>query len=150
MQNLFLPQRGVKSALYLPPAHELPPRGETAIVGFDFGGQVGAALTAEQTEKLQRDFLLTHIMGVTDALGGSFFLHLLHQHGTVQRELMGKPMRIRLVAGKSGTPFILRSPYLMAAGDSLTAAVSNTGNDNVQDYNYVAANIHVACWGVYL
>jgi len=146
----FLPQRGVKTPLYMPAMQELPAQGEVACIGFDFGGQVGAALTAEQTEKLSRDFLLTHILGVTDAAGGSFFLHLLHQHGVVQRELMSKPLRIRLVAGKSGSPMILRSPYLLAAGDALTAAISNTGNDNVQSYNFVAANIHVACWGCYL
>lgn len=146
----FLPQRGVKSPLYLPAEHELPPQGDVVCLGFDFGGQVSASLTTEQSEQVPRDFLLTQICAHTDAAGGGFFLHLLHQHGQVQREIMNKLLAVDLVAGRGGSGLILREPYLLAAGDTLTAAIANTGNDGVQHYNFTAANIHVACWGVYL
>lgn len=146
----FLPQRGVKTGLYLPPQVEVPARGEVACIAFDFGGEVGAALTAEHTEALDREFLLMKILAHSDAPGGQFFLQLLHQHGAEQRELLAKQMHSELVAGNARRPLILRSPYLLGVGDRLTAAIANAGTDGVESYNFQAANIQVACWGVYL
>lgn|GEM_PF-1561580 len=148
---LYLPQRGmVKSRLYLPSTVEAPPSGDAGCIGFDFGGQVASAASAESSQSVARNFLLTHLTGSSDAAAGSFFLQILHQHGAAQRQLLSKQMRLDLVAGGAGNPLILKSPYLLAAGDTLTVAITNTGNDGVQVYNFVAANIQVAAWGVYL
>jgi hypothetical protein len=143
----FLPSRGlVRSPLYLPPVAEVP-KGDATAIAFDFTG-TGIAATSDTSQIILRDFLLTHFTGSSDAPAGSFYAQFLHQHGQVQRQLFSREMRLELIAGSAKAPFFLRSPYLLGAGDTLTASIANTGNDGAG--NFIAANIQLVAWGVYL
>jgi hypothetical protein len=138
----------VLSPLYMPPAHEIPD-GDAASVGFDFQATTAAA-TADQSVQVIDDFLVTHIVGYTNAANGGFYAQILHQHGAQQRQLLSKQLLGSLSMGSAQYPLILRAPYLVGKGDAITVAIANTANDGTAAANYIAANIQVAVWGVYL
>lgn len=141
----WIPTRGVKTPFYLPVAQEVPD-GDIYTLGFDFPATAALA-NLEHAEAVRDAFLLTHILGFSDAPQGSFFLQIYHQHGQEQRQLFTKPMKVENVAGSAQFPLILPSTYLIGAGDTITVAIANTGQ-NVGGA-YVVANIQVALWGIH-
>lgn len=141
----LIPTRGVKTPIYVPPAIELPD-GNVFTLGFDFPGTAALA-NLEHAEAVREDFLVTHILGVTDAPKGTFFLQIYHQHGQEQRQLFDTPRKLEIAAGSAQRPLLLPSPYLLAAGDTVTVAIANTGQSLAGAY--VAAYIQVALWGIH-
>jgi hypothetical protein len=144
---LYLPQRGVRSSLYLPRSVELP-KGDVHGLVFDFSA-IGAQGTAVGSQLIKQDFLVTHFTAVTDAPAGSAFVQWVHQHGAGQRLMNSQRMRLQLIAGANGNAMVLRSPYLLVNGDTLSAKIANTGTNGANPAVPVAANIELVAWGVF-
>jgi hypothetical protein len=142
----FIPNRGVRTGHYVPPPYEIP-EGKVFALAFSFPA-TGPLLNADWSEAVKRPFLVTHIVANTTAAAGSFLLQIYHQHGSEQRQLFPKAMQQELVAGSARSPLMLKSPYYIAAGDSITAVVSNLGKDLAGAD--AQADIQVVLWGVSL
>ena len=139
----WLPNRGVKTAHYLPPPEQMP-EGDPYVLGFNFAGTASLG-TNDQSETIGRAMLLTKLIGFTTAAAGSFLVQIYHQHQGEQIQLFPQPIHMDLAGGKNGVPYILKNPRYVDAGDTITVAISNMGKAGAA---YAAADIHVAIWGV--
>ena len=121
----FLPQKGVRSAQFIPPPEELP-EGWTAafiplnVLAMPYWG------TGEVSQVARKDFLVTHINAfVTTGFGtndyeGNIMLTLFHNHHSKQLQLSEKAMLYAANFGNGSQPYQLKVPYLVPAGDQLT------------------------------
>lgn len=159
----FLPQKGVMSHLYLPAELDLPPDGDTRIVGFSFPG-MGALSTDNDSETVKADFLLYGITANANVTGhviprrrgapiyivaeqADFTLMLYHGHGDAQRQLFHQPVNPQNVLGTGNNPMYLGETYLIEKGDTITCEVSNA---SLWGGAYTAGDIYIALWGVEL
>lgn len=141
----FLPNRGIKTRHYLPQLEEII-HGDVYLLAFDFSA-TPALGTADHSEAIARPMLVTHTIGYTNAAQGSFAVQIFHQHGQEQRLLFPKPMMLETVLGHAQTPLILKSPYFVDQGDTLTVEISNVGKTLAGAY--ASANIQVVIGGVH-
>jgi hypothetical protein len=130
----WMPQKGVLSSLHLPAIDERI-EGFAYLLVFDFPGE-GVLATDSQALIVNQNFLVEKITASMSVAGGTFTLQIYHQHGSVQRQLFTEALDYRLVAGVGASPNILQSPYLLGAGDTITADIANLAK---------AAGVYVAC-----
>lgn len=142
-RELWLPQRGVRSGLYQPAPNQLID-GQVFVMGFAFYNE-GSLATDSQSVSADGDFLVEGIAAFADAPTPNFALQLFHQHGSEQRQLFFQQTLAQIIAGSKGGKFLLVDPYLIGAGDTITADIANMGKNGAA---YVGQNIHVALHGV--
>jgi hypothetical protein len=142
----WMPQRGVLSPLHLPPNEEQIEGSPYQLV-FDFSGE-GVLATDSQSLVVNQNFLVEKITASCDAPAGTFQFQLYHQHGSVQRQLFSEALDYRLVSGTGPAPNILKSPYLLAAGDTITADIANLGKTLAGAY--AGCNIEIVLHGVHV
>ena len=137
----YLPQYGLKTSAMLPHLDELS--GELWAYSFDFGfvpgnPQVGALGTSELSYSLAEEVLLWGITGA-DSDNAGFRFMLYHQRQGQQRQLFDKHQLGVNAAGSAQLPTFLKSPYLLAPGDSILCEVKSLSNN--------ASNIQVVLFG---
>ncbi len=135
----WLPQYGDLTPLHVP---EGPlPEGESEAVAFNFA--LAALETGQQNWGFHAPTLVWCINASDDQAAG-FTLQLWHQMRSGPRRLINRHAPAANVAGSGRYPGMLRHPYLIDAGDTLTVEVKNLDNSgNV-------SNIQVALFAVRL
>jgi hypothetical protein len=126
----YLPGKGATSYLFLPHEDEIPDDWQARGVGFNFPGMPQWG-TGSASVTVERDFLITHataLMVTSDAArtvqNNMFTWQLYHGHGKVQRQLSHQAATAACAElGTGADPYILRTPYLINAGDTLTCEV---------------------------
>jgi hypothetical protein len=132
----YLPQKGVLSARYLPPDEEIPEGWTAKFMTFNFQG-ISYWVTAQQTQAAFKDFLLTQAnlwYDVNEVFTNPpiFSILIYHNHGKQQLQLMQEAELAGSLLGTNETqlfgsgsqPYYLKSPYLIAAGDTVTVEIS--------------------------
>lgn len=127
----FLPQKGVRSSQFIPPEYELPEGWSAAMLGFNLPGIPYWGSDEVTSQANRSDFLVTHLNLVTDypnhpgrATNGLFMMTIFHNHHRKQLQMSQKAILTANNFGTGANPYILKTPYLIPAGDQITVQIS--------------------------
>lgn len=132
----YLPQKGVRSAQFLPSHDELPEGWTARFLPFNLEA-IPVWGTESLSQTVRKDFLVTQVNAFTTFIpnpifpnpsvrgaGGYVSMILYHNHGNKQLQVMEKQSLYAATAGNGAQPYYLKSPYLISAGDQLTLGVA--------------------------
>jgi hypothetical protein len=131
----FLPNRKTMSAYYQAPNVHLPTGGDPMYESYTFN-PLATADSQEATRTFESDAILWGLAGcaVVAATGiasaAGAFVQIYHIHQGKQRTLFNKPRPLDTVLGSGQKPFLLTSPLLIQAGDSVMVEVKSLDNAN--------------------
>jgi hypothetical protein len=124
----FLPQKSVRSHQFIPLEHDLPEGWTAAFIPLIVNGFTSWC-TGECSQTARKDFLVTHLNGVTTFNNGNpivapaLAVTIFHNHNGKQLQLSEKAMLAANAYGTGANPYILETPYLIPAGDQITLQV---------------------------